>query len=57
MWRIGGLLILAITIITIVDIVQSNRDNEKKILWILAVFFFPIIGSIAWFVVSRNVIK
>jgi hypothetical protein len=57
MGRIIGLLWIIIIIATIIDIVNSNRDNEKKILWILGVVFAPGLGVIAWFIVSRNIIK
>ncbi|RAV98269.1 PLDc N-terminal domain-containing protein [Pseudochryseolinea flava] len=57
MGRIIGLLVLVVMIVTIVDIVNSNRDSEKKILWVLAVVFFPILGALAWLLVSRNIIK
>jgi hypothetical protein len=57
MGRLIGLIVLVVVIATIVDIVNSNRDSEKKILWVLAVVFFPFLGTLAWILVSRNIIK
>lgn len=57
MVRILPLLILIIQIVAIIDVVKSNRDTERKILWILGIIFLPVLGSIAWYLVSRNVIK
>jgi hypothetical protein len=57
MIRLIGLIALVIMVATIVDIINSNRDSEKKILWVLAVVFFPFMGTLAWILVSRNIIK
>jgi hypothetical protein len=57
MQRFIGLILLVIMVATIVDIVKSNRDSEKKILWVIAVVLFPVLGALAWFLISRNIIK
>jgi hypothetical protein len=57
MIRLIGLIALVIMVATIVDIINSNRDSEKKILWVLAVVLFPFMGTLAWILVSRNIIK
>ena len=54
MGRLISLLILVIDILVIIDIVKSNKDTEKKILWIIAVVFLPILGPILWYVVGRG---
>jgi hypothetical protein len=54
MGRLISLLILVIDILVIIDIVKSNKDTEKKILWIIAVVFLPILGPILWYVVGRR---
>jgi hypothetical protein len=54
MSRLISLLILVIDILVIIDIVKSNKDTEKKILWIIAVVFLPILGPILWYVVGRG---
>jgi hypothetical protein len=57
MIRIIPILIIIIQVVAIVDVARSNRDTERKALWILAIIFLPILGSLAWYVVSRNIIK
>ncbi len=44
-----GLLILAGDIWAIINIVQSNATNGKKLLWVLLVVLLPILGLILWF--------
>ncbi|HYG19679.1 MAG TPA: PLDc N-terminal domain-containing protein [Ohtaekwangia sp.] len=57
MIRIIPILIIIIQVIAIVDVVKSARDTERKVLWILAIVLLPILGSLAWYVVSRNIIR
>ena len=54
MGRIISLVILIIDIIVIVDIVKSNKDTEKKILWIIAVVFLPVLGPLLWYFLGRS---
>lgn len=49
MGRLLSFLILVIDIIVIIDIVRSNKDTEKKILWIIAVVFLPVLGPILYY--------
>lgn len=43
-----GFVILVANLIAIVGIGRSSADTQVKILWILAVLLFPVIGFIAW---------
>lgn len=54
MGRLISFLILVIDIIVIIDVVKSNKDTEKKILWIIAVVFLPVLGPILWYVVGKG---
>lgn len=54
MFRIILLIILIIDIIVIVDIAKSNKDSEKKALWIIIVFFLPILGPILYYAVGKK---
>jgi len=49
MESIIGLLILIADIYAIVKIIQSSADTVKKILWILGVLIFPVLGLIVWY--------
>lgn len=57
MGRIYYILIAVIIILAIIDVVNSNRDTTHKILWIIAILLFPLLGCIAWFLVSRKIIN
>ncbi len=54
MYRLVSILILVIDIIVILDILKSNKDSEKKILWIIAVIFLPILGPILYYIIGKK---
>jgi phosphotransferase system glucose/maltose/N-acetylglucosamine-specific IIC component len=54
MGRLISLLILVIDVIVIIDILKSNKDNERKILWIIAVVFLPILGPILYYFIGKK---
>lgn len=49
MQSVIGLLILIADIYAIIKIIQSSADTVKKILWILGVLVFPVLGLIVWY--------
>lgn len=54
MGRLLSFLILVIDIIVIIDIVRSNKDTEKKILWVIAVVFLPVLGPILYYFLGNR---
>lgn len=54
MFRLIPILILIIDIIVILDIIKSNKDQEKKILWVIAVIFLPVLGPVLWYIMGKN---
>ena len=46
---IFGLLVLIADIYAIVKIVQSRTQPGPKIIWILVVLVFPLVGVVVWF--------
>ena len=44
-----GVLVLVGDIWAIINILQSSVSNEKKLIWILAVLFLPVLGLILWY--------
>jgi hypothetical protein len=54
MARLISILILVIDIIVIIDILKSNKDTERKILWIIAVVFLPVLGPILYYFVGKK---
>jgi hypothetical protein len=57
MVRILGLLIIVIAILAIIDVWNRESSVEKRLLWTVAIIFLPIIGSLAWYAISRGIIK
>lgn len=55
---IMGLLALAVLILVIAAIISAliNPDTTAggKLLWVILILWFPIVGAVAWFVVGRK---
>lgn len=49
MYSIIGLIIFVLDIFAIIKIIQSSASGLEKILWILGVLIFPVLGLIVWF--------
>jgi len=47
-----GLIWLIIVVWAIVKVVKSSAGGLAKLLWILALLFFPLVGLIAWFLLG-----
>ncbi len=45
---IFGLLTLIIAVYVIIQILGSNADTARKVLWIVLVLILPLIGAILW---------
>ena len=54
MGRLISLAVIVLDVIVILDILKSNKDTEKRILWIIAVVFLPILGPILYFVIGKK---
>ena len=54
MGRIIWLLVAAIDVLVIVDILKGNKDMEKKILWVIAVIFLPLLGPLLYYFVGKK---
>ncbi|MHB1680144.1 MAG: PLDc N-terminal domain-containing protein [bacterium] len=51
LWLIGAIVI----IIAVIDIVrQPEMDGANKIIWLLIVVLFNLIGSIIYFIIIKN---
>ena len=54
-----GVLMLGLTIFAVVDVITTDDGsvrNLPKMVWLLLVLLFPLIGSIAWLVAGRPVV-
>jgi hypothetical protein len=54
MSRLISLLVLVLDIVVILDILKSNKDTEKKVLWIIVVVFLPLLGPVIYYLVGKK---
>ena len=54
MSRLIGLIILVIDVVVILDILKGNKDMEKKLLWIIAVIFLPVLGPLLYYFIGKK---
>jgi hypothetical protein len=51
---IVSLILFILPIIALVDIIRSEFTGNNKIMWVLIVIFFNVIGSILYFLMGKN---
>jgi len=49
-YGILGLLVLILNIYAVIKILGSGASTGAKILWILGILIFPIVGFIVWLI-------
>ena len=49
-----GLLALGLIIYALVDLARRPMDTTAKVLWALAILFFPFLGSVAYLIIGRS---
>ncbi len=49
-----GLLLLVLPVIALVDIIRNEFTGNNKLIWVLIVIFFNILGSILYFIMGKN---
>jgi len=54
MGRLISLAVIVLDVIVILDILRSNKDSEKKILWTIAVVFLPLLGPLLYLFIGRK---
>ena len=50
------LLILALALFAVIDCLSRDDDEIRglpKVLWVLVILLFPLLGSLAWFIAGR----
>jgi len=57
MGRLGTILIIVIDVLAVMDVLRSDRETERKIIWILIIIVLPLLGPLAWYLVSRKIIN
>ncbi len=45
---------IILTIMALIDILKSKFNGNDKIVWVMVVLFFNLIGAILYFAIGRN---
>ncbi len=55
-WIIIGLAltIFILPLIALIDILKNNFSDNNKIIWVLVVLFFPLIGAILYYTIGTK---
>ncbi len=48
------LAVLILDIFAIIDVLKSNQEQGKKVLWVLLIFFLPLVGLILYYLVGKS---
>lgn len=54
LYTILGIIHLILFIIAAVEILSSSKDLLKKVLWLLVIFLFPLVGLIIYYLIGRK---
>lgn len=49
-----GIIHLVLFLVAAVEILGSNKSVGSKVLWLLLIFFLPLIGLVIYFLVGRG---
>ena len=47
---IGGFILLALDIWALISVIGSGETTGKKVIWVLAILFLPLVGFLAWLI-------
>lgn len=45
-----GLIILVLDVYAMLQVLASNASPLKKVIWVLVIFFLPVLGLLIWYV-------
>jgi len=51
---IFGLIILILDVVAIVSVLGGTSSGGRKLLWVLIILFFPVIGVILYFLIGQS---
>lgn len=49
-----SLFLLILPLIALIDILRSDFNGNNKLIWVIVVIFFNLLGSILYFLMGRN---
>lgn len=54
MGKLFGLVILILDILAIMDLLKSNKETGKKVLWVVLILILPLVGLILYYLVGKK---
>ena len=54
MGRISFILVIVVDVLGVLDVLKSNKEFEKKILWIAVILLLPFFGALGWFLLGKR---
>lgn len=51
---IFGLIILVLDVVAIVSVLGGTSSGGRKLLWVLVILVFPVIGVILYFLIGQS---
>jgi hypothetical protein len=57
MYRIISFLLIIIDILAILDVWKRESTIERRLLWTILIIILPGLGALAWYAISRKIIK
>jgi len=57
MGRLLYILIILIDVLAILDVWKREPSMEKRLLWIVIILLLPLLGPVAWYLISRKIIN
>lgn len=51
---IFGLIILVLDVIAIVSVLGGTSSTGRKVLWVVVILLFPVIGVILYFLIGQS---
>ncbi len=49
---IFGLILLVLIIYAMLQILGSSADTTKKVIWVLLIWFLPVLGLLLWYLMG-----
>jgi hypothetical protein len=49
-----GIIVFILDVVAIISVLAGPASTGRKVLWILAIVFFPVIGVILYFLIGKR---
>ena len=54
MGKLISFVVVVVAVLAAYDVLQREREVEKRLLWIAIIIIFPLLGALAWVVFRRR---